>query len=41
MQVELENNGEKRTVDVDSRGRVYIGREYADESIEIAFEVQE
>ena len=41
MKVELENHGERRTVEVDSKGRVYVGTEYKDKELEVAFEVKE
>jgi tRNA(Phe) wybutosine-synthesizing methylase Tyw3 len=41
MKLELENHGERRTVEVDSKGRVYVGTEYADTTVELAFEVVE
>jgi len=41
MQVELENDGERKTVKVNSAGTVYLGTEYRDKTVELAFEVQE
>ena len=41
MQVELENDGERKTAVVNSAGNIYIGKKYAGEEIDVAFEVQE
>jgi len=41
MNVELEASGERRTATVNKSGSVYLGKEYAEKEIEVAFEVIE
>lgn len=40
MQVKLENDGEKKTVEVNEAGNVYVGRSFAGKTVEIAYEVK-
>jgi len=41
MQVELENDGERKTVTVNQAGTVYISKNLAGKEVEVAYEVQE
>lgn len=41
MNVELENDGEKKTVTVGQNGQVYIGQKYVEKEIELAWELKE
>lgn len=41
MEVTLEGDGERKTVEVNKAGNVYISKALAGEEIEIAYEVQE
>jgi len=41
MQVQLENDGERKTVIVNQAGTVYVSKDLAGEEIEIAYEVTE